>query len=45
MNYEPPASGTSPMPMKPGTKVGGVGGDADVAGAREREPGAGGRAR
>ena len=41
MNQVPPASGTRPIPMKPGTKVGVGRGDPDVARARERQSGAG----
>ena len=41
MKYVPPPSGTRPMLMKAGTKVGAVGGNPQVARASERESGAG----
>ena len=43
MKYVPPESGTRPMLMNAGTKVAGSDGEPEVAGAGEREPGAGGR--
>ena len=44
MNHVPPASGTSPIPMNPGTKRAPIGRDPHVARARERQAGAGHRA-
>ena len=44
MKYEPPESGTRPMPMNAGTKLADSPAMTDVARAREREAGARGRA-